>query len=864
MGSVYMAEQSAPLRRKVALKLIKPGMDSRQVLARFEAERQALALMDHPNIARVLDAGTTEAGQPYFVMELIKGVPITQFCDERRLAPRERLALCVSVCHALQHAHQKGILHRDLKPSNVLVPLYDDEPVPKVIDFGVAKAIREPLTERTLATGFGSIVGTFEYMSPEQAVMNQLDIDTRSDIYGIGVLLYELLTGTTPIPHEEIRRTADLDILRWIREVDPPTPSTRLATSDARAAIADRRGLDARHLGGLLRGELDWIVMKCLDKDRARRYETADGLARDLQRYLAGESVEACPPSAWYRLRKMARRNRTLLTTAACFLGLLLAGIVVTTRMAYRAIRAEAGAKEQAEIAQEINSFLQNDLLAGAGAGNGSDRDLTLRAVLDRAAARVDDGFKDRPLVRAGLHNTMGVAFLSLGEYAAAEPHFRDAAALYERERGPRHPETLTARSNLAVLFFRTGRLEEARVLHAEILRLRRAALGADDPDTFKSLNGLVNVLLAEGKYEEARGLVEEELPAARRALGSEADVTLTALGNLGRLDGNLGRFDEARAIDEEVLTITRRKFGESHVRTGVAMNNLATVDRYQKRYDEARALYESTLEIKRRTLGPEHPSTLVALYNLADLEVAAGRDAAARPLFEQALAAQRRVLGEDQSDTLRSKFGLASLLLRQGSVREGRLLCESVLASQRRALGPDHPDTLRTMNRLADLDLDEDRVVEARALYDKVLAGYRQALGPAHPSTLELTRNLAWLLVTFKDVRFHDPSLAESLAREALDRSPDDGGVWNTLGVVQYRQGRWGEALASLGRSMDLRHGGTGDDFFFAAMAGARLGRRAEARDYYMKGVDWMARNDPKSEELRRFRAEAEAQLRP
>src|SRR5581483_1401197 len=296
MGAVFMAEQTQPVQRKVALKIIKPGMDSRQIIARFEAERQALALMDHPHIAKVLDAGTTQTSRPYFVMELVRGAPITQYCDEHRLTPRERLALFVPVCQAVQHAHLKGIVHRDLKPSNVLIAMYDGRPVPKIIDFGVSKAIGFKLVERTLFTEFGSVVGTLDYMSPEQAEPGQLDIDTRSDIYSLGVLLYELLTGTTPLQRNRLKEAALLELLRMVREEEPPKPSTRLSTTEQLPSIAANRGLEPKKLSALVRGDLDWIVMKCLEKDRRRRYETASGLARDIERYLEEEPIEARPP----------------------------------------------------------------------------------------------------------------------------------------------------------------------------------------------------------------------------------------------------------------------------------------------------------------------------------------------------------------------------------------------------------------------------------------------------------------------------------------------------------------------------------------------------------------------------------------
>ncbi len=372
MGIVFMAEQEVPVRRKVALKIIKPGMDSRQVIARFEAERQALAMMEHQNIARVLDAGTTETGRPFFVMELVHGVPLTQFCDDNHLTPRERLELFVPVCRAIQHAHQKGIIHRDVKPSNILVTLYDDQPVPKVIDFGVAKAIEQRLTERTLFTQFGGMVGTFEYMSPEQAEMNALGVDTRSDIYSLGVLLYELLTGTTPLERARLKSAAFHELVRLIQEEEAPRPSVRLSSSDHLPKIAAARKTEPERLPRLVRGELDWIVMKCLEKDRTRRYESASSLARDVEHYLADEPVEACPPSASYRLRKAARKYRTPLQVVGVFLLLLVAGVIASTWQAIRATLAERtaetrkheadDAREQAEKGRDELASLNQDL----------------------------------------------------------------------------------------------------------------------------------------------------------------------------------------------------------------------------------------------------------------------------------------------------------------------------------------------------------------------------------------------------------------------------------------------------------------------------------------------------------------------
>ncbi|HEV3166996.1 MAG TPA: serine/threonine-protein kinase, partial [Isosphaeraceae bacterium] len=393
MGVVYVAEQTEPVRRRVALKIIKPGMDTKQVIARFEAERQALAMMDHPNIARVHDAGATESGRPYFVMELVRGMPITDYCDREQLSIPERLELFVLVCRAVQHAHQKGIIHRDLKPSNILVTVIDGAGVPKIIDFGVAKATGASLTERTIYTAFHQFVGTPLYMSPEQADLAGMDMDTRSDLYSLGVLLYELLTGTTPFDQETFRQAAFDELRRIIREQEPPKPSTRLSSLGAtRATVSANRKADVRHLDRAVRGELDWIVMKALEKDRRRRYETANDFAADIQRYLSDEPVLACPPSAWYRFGKLARRNRAALTTAIVVGLALVAGTTVSTWQAFRATRAERAAlraeaairnernravkaegqatefakkaQSEASIAKAINGFLLNDLLA--------------------------------------------------------------------------------------------------------------------------------------------------------------------------------------------------------------------------------------------------------------------------------------------------------------------------------------------------------------------------------------------------------------------------------------------------------------------------------------------------------------------
>jgi serine/threonine protein kinase len=433
MGLVFVAEQQQPVRRKVALKIIKPGLDSKQVIARFEAERQALALMDHQNIAKVYDAGTTESGRPYFVMELVHGIPITDYCDTHKLTPRERLELFLPVCHAIQHAHQKGIIHRDLKPSNLLVTMYDDKPVPKVIDFGVAKAIEQRLTEKTVYTQFGTLVGTFEYMSPEQAEMNAFGVDTRSDVYALGVLLYELLTGTTPLERHRLREAAYADIVRLIKEEEPPRPSTRLSSSGAAlTGISQQRGSAPGQLTELVRGELDWIVMRCLEKDRTRRYETANGLARDVERYLHDEPVEACPPSDAYKLRKLARKNQKLLATAVAFVVVLLLGVAGSLWQAVRATQAEAVANANAVQAQakeqEANQQRNEAQQQRDEAQKQRDEVRALNEKLQAALAQLR-------ATQAQLRSTLYTAHMNLAQHAWEQAGVARVLELLEQQR---------------------------------------------------------------------------------------------------------------------------------------------------------------------------------------------------------------------------------------------------------------------------------------------------------------------------------------------------------------------------------------------------------------------------------------------
>ena len=677
MGSVFMAQQTEPVKRAVAVKVIKAGMDSRAVLARFEAERQALAMMDHPNIARVLDAGTTDGGRPFFVMELVKGQPLTKFCDERKLTPRQRLELFVPVCQAIQHAHQKGVIHRDIKPSNVLVAMYDDRPVPKVIDFGLAKAAAQTLTDKTLLTGFGAVVGTPEYMSPEQATLNNLDVDTRSDVYSLGVLLYELLTGTTPVDRKSLGKAALLEILRIVREVEAPKPSAKLSTIDTLPSVAANRGTEPAKLSKLMKGELDWVLLKALEKDRARRYETANGLARDIQRYLADEVVEARPPSTAYRLKKFVRRHQGQVIAATLVLVALLAGIAGTSwgfyREAQRAegerlARLEAQANEklagerlvqveaerkkadaakveaQAKVAEAnaVVAFFENQVFAAArpkGQEGGLGKEVSLRAAIVACLPALGQGFAAQPLVEARLRRTLGVTFHYLAEYEQAREQFEQSRSLFTRHRGPDHPDTLRSMHNLAASYAALNRPAEALKLREEVLAIQKRVLPKDHPDTLNSMHNLANSYAVLKRYAEALKLFEEVLEIQKRVLPKDHPNTLNSMTNLANIYVALNRPAEALKLREDVLEIQKRVLPKDHPETLRSMHNLAVSYAALNRHAEALKLREDALAIRKRVLPKDHPDTLNTMWGLAVSLIQLNRGAEAIPLIDECVA---------------------------------------------------------------------------------------------------------------------------------------------------------------------------------------------------------------------------------
>ena len=661
-GVVYMAEQEEPVRRRVALKIIKLGMDTKSVIARFEAERQALALMDHPNIAKVHDAGATETGRPYFVMELVRGVKITDYCDEKNLSTQERLDLFVQVCHAVQHAHQKGIIHRDLKPSNILVNIVDGLPIPKVIDFGIAKATSDQrLSDKTVFTAFEQFIGTPAYMSPEQAEISGVDVDTRSDVYSLGVLLYELLTGKTPFDAKELLQAGLDEMRRTIREKEPERPSTKVSTlgGEELTTTAKRRGLEAPKLANLLKGDLDWIVMKCLEKDRARRYETANGLAMDIQRHLANEPVVACPPSGLYQFSKMMRRNKGVFAAATTIIGLLVAGVGVSTWQAVRATRAEreqARLRRQAQTAlaqearehgqvqteaaksQQVAQFLK-DMLEGVGPSVALGRDTTLlKEILDKTAERVSKDLTNQPEVAIELFGTLSKAYNELSLLEQGEKMAEKGVAIARSSLGGENLGAACALGQLGASQGMLGKLDLAENSLRQALALIRKLSGDEHMESV-CLSHLAWVLYLRGKMDEAESMSRQELTMARKLRGNEHEEVATSLNNLGLVLKDRGRLEEAEALEREALAMDRKLFGSNHPEVALALGNLASVLEKEGKVAEAESMLREALALLTKLVGTNSLPVAYSLNNLGGMLRNAGKLNEAESMFRESFA---------------------------------------------------------------------------------------------------------------------------------------------------------------------------------------------------------------------------------
>lgn len=809
-GSVWLAEQSEPVKRRVALKIIKLGMDTKEVIARFEAERQALAMMDHPNIARVFDAGVTGNGRPYFVMELCTGEEVSSYCDSRKLSIRQRLNLVEQICHAVQHAHQKGIIHRDLKPSNVLVDTHDDRPHVKVIDFGIAKATNQTLTQRTLFTESQQLIGTPEYMSPEQAA-GQLDIDTRTDVYSLGVLLYELLTGSTPFSARDLRSAAFGELQRIIREVDPPRPSTRLSHStETLPELARSRHVEPTRLSRIIRGDLDWIVMKCLEKDRSRRYSSPAALADDLQRHLKGEPVVAAPPSTAYRVRKFVRRNKGGVLAASLVACALVLGIIGTSVGLANANEQRERAEEQAKLARAaedrekdradelelVANFQSEQLDAVDPPTMGTQIRADLLASIRGAALRsgASETEADERTARAdellSAADFTGVALNALEQnillpaVEAARASFADQPLLQAKL----IQTTSTSAHRLGLYTF-------ARDIQAEASGLFQNQLPADDQAVLDSRQQLALFMRSAGQFEEAETMYRELLAEALRLFGGEHPVTARYMSNLGVHLSDIGKAEESLELERQARDIYATTLGPLHLDTLRSTGNIGAALANLNRPEEASAEYYAALEGLRKTVGDDDPHTFRQLSNIATLHLKQGDFAAAEEILRETVEGNRRVLGNDHPQTQISIDNLGNALYRQQKYEEATRYAREAYENRDRTLGPNHPDTLRSVYNLGMIYQTQKDDERASEQFRRAADGFRVAYGEFHPNTITARTNLTgtlFRLSRWPEIETHlfaELQLLETRADAPADRHES---IIRAIGIL-YRY--WDEA---------------------------------------------------------------------
>lgn len=710
MGSVYRANRIADLRMEVALKIIKPGMDSRQILNRFNLERQALALMSHENIAKVYDAGTTETGLPYFVMELVKGSPLTKFCDDHKLSVQERLELFEKICSGVQHAHHKGIVHRDLKPNNILIGVYDDKPVPKIIDFGLAKAMHQPLLEESFHTRIGTFVGTWQYTAPEQAQFNNLDVDTRADIYSLGVILYELLTGQTPIERARLKHAAYNEVLRIIREEEPPKPSTKIHSSDQLPSIAALRRVEPVKLERLVRGELDWIVMKALEKDRNRRYGTANELGKDVVFFLNDEPISAGPPSMRYRVYKLLHKHRGKVLIGMLLLASVVTGAIVSSVGWYRAYREKQRADMAVEKAQAINAFFLNEVLREADPhvqikpGQDFVSNITVLKALDNAAVKVSKQFENNPELQAEIHLTIGKTYQGLGEFKKARQHFEKAEKLFLQLNGTQDEKRLTAFFELGHSAILLSEFTQGERILNDVLTQCSATRSKYDPLSLQTKTLLANTYAYTNRYAQAEQLLKEVLVLQKEKLSLNHVDTLYTQRELASLMVDVGQNETALNMLKEVLDYLPGLLGKENPQVLTTQNNYAYALQSMKRLDEAASIMKNVVAVASRTQGEDNPNTLKYKTQLASVLYDLKNYDEAIQIFVQIIPRMKLLSGPVAYETLAAIQGYGACLTTQGKFEEAEKLLMDAYAGCKRTLGDNNDKTILILENLVTL----------------------------------------------------------------------------------------------------------------------------------------------------------------